>query len=91
MKPKRDPATGRFPGTNAKGQTLVYMTQDAGLLCVGCANRENGSIASTKHTTCPDEYQWWIRHVEVHTEPYWITCDHCGAQIKPATPAAPSW
>jgi hypothetical protein len=67
-----------FPG----GYEFHYLTADGGALCHGCANRENGSIASTGPS--PDgieDDQWRIVNRFIHWEGPPIHCDHCGREI----------
>lgn len=59
---------------------LYYLTQDGGILCPACANRQNGSEASTE----PGDPQWFIVRQDVYWEGPPLDCDHCGAKIESA-------
>ncbi len=69
---------GRFPAYAwPGGYQIIYVTADGGVLCPDCANRDNGSEASTDPATEPG---WRLECCDVLYEGR-IPCDHCGAAI----------
>lgn len=73
---------GEFPAFAwPGGYPIAYTTADAGTLCAGCANGQNGSEASTD-TDAPSD--WRLVSGDVHWEGPPLTCDHCAAEIESA-------
>ena len=64
------------------GYPIIYVTDDGAVLCPDCANRENGSLASTG----PEERGtgWFLDGCDVHWEGAAELCNHCGAEIESA-------
>jgi len=62
------------------GYPVLYLTQDGGDLCPGCANGQNGSDASETI----DDPQWLLVAYHVYYEGPPITCDHCGGETESA-------
>lgn len=63
-----------FPG----GYEITYVTEDNGMICHGCANKE------LERTIDPDDEQFFIVSSFMNYEDDQIWCDHCGLQIEPA-------
>ena len=63
------------------GYPLYYECEDGGILCPGCANRENGSEADTNDDAPRD---WRIIDAGVHYEGAPLICDHCAGEIESA-------
>lgn len=63
------------------GYPVIYVTDDGGTLCPGCANGENGSLASED----ADPHSGWkLEGADVHWEGPPEVCDHCGANVDSA-------
>jgi hypothetical protein len=71
---------GRYPRTVDGGYPVIYYCEDGAVLCVGCANGENGSLASEEQ----DDRQWHLIGADVFWEGAPETCEHCGASIESA-------
>ena len=57
------------------GYEIHYITQDGGVLCHQCANKE------VMRTIDPDDDQFCIVEADVLWEGPSITCDHCNREI----------
>jgi len=61
-----------FPGM----YSVLYNTQDGGILCAQCAN------AHFDQTCDEDDPQWYIIGYFIHWEGASVYCDHCGEECK---------
>lgn len=72
--------SGKYPSH----APLVYIMEDGGVICAGCANGENGSIARAEKSDCPDDKQWTLSYVDAYLIGEPILCDHCGKEVQSA-------
>jgi len=78
-----------FPG----GYSVIYFTEDGGILCAKCANGENGSDAYEEQPLPPHpdffhDPQWHLIAADVYWEGPDMFCDHCN-EVMPSEYGGP--
>jgi hypothetical protein len=67
------------------GYPIIYIMGDGAVICPGCANRENGSIAvDESEDDGMSDKSWTIVASDVHWEGGPEECAHCGKMIESA-------